>query len=71
MKVHRIETVIHNDKTVMLKNLPFQAGEAVEVVISQCTSKRKEKDRYPLRGTSIEYVNPTEPVADGNWGAQR
>ena len=30
-------------------------------------SKRNEKDRYPLRGTAIKYLDPTEPVADADW----
>lgn len=65
MNAHRVETVIRQDKTVLLEDLPFQAGESVEVVISQCTSKRNEDGRYPLRGTPIEYIDPTEAVADG------
>ena len=65
MTTHRVETVIRRDRTVLLKDLPFQAGESVEVIISRCTSKRNEKVRYPLRGTPIEYIDPTKPVADG------
>lgn len=65
MNAHRVETVIRQDKTVLLEDLPFQAGESVKVVISQCTSKRNEDARYPLRGTPIKYIDPTQAVADG------
>ena len=71
MNVHRIETVIRQDKTVVLKNLPFQVGESVEVIICHRASKRNEKDRYPLRGTAIKYLDPTEPVADGDWSVSQ
>ncbi len=67
MNAHRVETVIRQDRTIVLKNLPFREGESVEVTISHCTSKRNEKDRYPLRGTPIKYLDPTEPVAYGDW----
>ena len=71
MNGHRVETVVREDRTVVLEDLPFQAGEAVEVIISHCSSKRNEKDRYPLRGTPIKYLDPTEPVADGDWSVSQ
>ncbi len=30
MNAHRVETVVREDRTVVLEDLPFQAGEAVE-----------------------------------------
>ena len=67
MNAHRVETVIRRDRTVVLKDLPFGVGERVAVIIFHCTSKRSETDRYPLRGTPIKYLNPTEPVAQEDW----
>ena len=71
MSAHRVETVIRQGRTVVLKDLPFQVGESVEVIISHCSSKRNEKDRYPLRGAPIKYVNPAEPVAHGDWSVSQ
>ncbi len=71
MNTHRVETVIRRDRTVLLKDLPFQAGESVEVIISQCSSSDKKKERYPLRGTSVKYVDPTKPVASGDWNVSQ
>ena len=67
MNAHRVETVISQDGTLILKDLPFQVGELVEVIILQHSSIRSEKDRYPLRGMPIKYLNPTEPVAQDDW----
>jgi len=67
MNAHRVETVISPDRTLILKDLPFRVGEPVEVIILQRASKGGEKDRYPLRGKPIEYINPTEPVAQEDW----
>ena len=71
MNAHRIETVIRRDRTVVLTDLPFRAGEPVEVTICHRASKRREKDRYPLRGVPIKYLNPTEPVAQEDWELSR
>jgi hypothetical protein len=71
MNAHRIETVINQDRTLLLKDLPFQAGESVEVIVLQRSSKPDEKNRYPLRGTQIQYIDPTEPVAQDDWNASK
>ena len=77
MNAHRVETVIRQDRTVVIKDLPFREGEPVEVLIFSCSSpsahgeNSSEKDRYPLRGTPIKYLDPTEPVADGDWGVSQ
>ena len=71
MTTHRVETSTRRDRTVLLEDLPFQAGESVEVVISHCYAKQKKKERYPLRGTSMKYVDPTEPVAGGDWNVSQ
>ena len=69
MNAHRVETVISQDRRVTLEDLPIQVGELAEVIILQCVSKRREKDRYPLRSTPIKYINPTEPEAKEDWSA--
>ncbi|MEH1795452.1 MULTISPECIES: hypothetical protein [unclassified Nostoc] len=33
MKAHRIETKLTKNGTLILEDLPFQAGEAVEIII--------------------------------------
>lgn len=68
MNAHRVETVVGRDRTVVIEDLPFQAGDAVVVTVSHCLSECNERDRYPLRDTPIKYIDPTEPVASGAWG---
>lgn len=45
MSTHRIETVIAKDGTLVLNDLPFQAGDAVEVFISEKAHKTMEEFR--------------------------
>ena len=67
MFAHNIKTTINQDQTILLENLPFHYGENVEVIILARPPQETKKNRYPLRGTVVEYIDPTEPVAQNNW----
>ncbi len=64
MNAHRVETVLNQDGTLTLRDLPFQAGDAVEIIILARCPKPDAQNRYPLRGTVVRYDDPTEPVAE-------
>ena len=66
MQAHRIETTIQQDGKLVIQDIPFQAGELVEVIILPIP-KPHPNDPYPLRGTVLQYVNPTEPAASDDW----
>jgi hypothetical protein len=53
----------------ILNNLPFPAGEVVEVIILKRPSTLPRQNLYPLRGTAVTYIDPTEPVAQADWEA--
>ena len=71
LPAHRIETSLLQDGQLKLDKLPFQAGQAVEVIILPQASVLQNDTPYPLRGTSVQYERPTDPVADGDWEAMR
>jgi len=64
---YRIKTTVSDDRTITLSNLPFQAGEKIEVIIREDEAVKTAKNRYPLRGTPVEYQNPFDGVADDFW----
>jgi len=64
---HRIETVLREDGKLLLDQLPFQAGQAVEVII--LPASRPTPSGHALRGTVLRYDQPTDPVAEADWGA--
>lgn len=67
MQAYRLETSIPEDKTLVLENLPFPPGEMVEVIVlSRAQVTSLPRDRYPLRGTAVTYLNPTEPVTQSD-----
>jgi hypothetical protein len=66
MDSHRIETMLEQDGTVTLNGLPFQAGDTVEVTVVAKAPKPKQNG-YPLRGTTLTYEAPFEPVATEDW----
>ena len=69
MTTHKVETTLTEDGTLILRNLPFQAGDTVEVIIldrpqlaSESTSEPAALDQHPLRGTVLRYDDPFEPA---------
>lgn len=70
MQTYRVETKLQKDGTLTLRNLPFQAGESVEVLIVVQAAAASQKNSYPLRGTSLHYAGPIEPVAEEDWEAE-
>ena len=62
MKAHRIEATLTENGTLTIKNLPFQAGDVVEVIILERLSGTLNSNPYPLRGTVIRYDDPFEPA---------
>ena len=73
LQAHRIETKLTENGTLTLDGLPFRAGEAVEVIVlpqrGASASEADPQNRYPLRGLSVSYDRPTEPVALEDWDA--
>jgi len=69
MNAHRVETTINQDGTLILKDIPFQAGDVVEVIILERPPEPSGDNLYPLRGQPVRYDAPTEPVAEAEWGA--
>lgn len=65
---HHLEVTLSQDGKLVLDELPFRAGQTVEVIIlaSQPAANGRE---YPLRGKPITYVDATDPVAPEDWEA--
>ena len=66
MQAYRLETTVSDDGSVVLKQLPFRAGEEVEVIVLARESQ-PGREKYPLRGKPIRYDRPTDPVAETDW----
>lgn len=47
--------------TILIEDLPFEAGEKVNVTIVKL-EKNKSDNRYPLRGTPYSYEDPFSPL---------
>lgn len=76
MNAHKIKIILTEDGTLTLRDLPFHAGDTVEVIILEnktlqhqvAPKPQLEQNRYPLHNTQpYQYDNPTEPVALEDW----
>ena len=69
MQTYRAETIILTDRTLVVKELPFLAGDKVEVIV-RCREREQDRHkRYPLRGKPIRYIAPFGSVAENDWEA--
>ena len=50
----------------MLENLPFDEGEAVEIIVLE-TEIKTETAQKSLHGTLLKYEQPSEPIAVEDW----
>ena len=66
MLAYKTITTLGSDHTLTLRELPFQAGERVEVIVL-ARGNGEQTPSFPLRGTPVQYDDPTNPVAPGDW----
>ena len=69
MEAYRIEKKIAANGVLYLDALPFREGELVEVIVLLREERKRESASSSLRGKVIEYIAPTEPVAQDDWEA--
>ena len=67
MKAYRVEKQIAANGELKLSGLPFKEGDKVEVIILSYETSPYSVTPSPLRGKVIEYLDPTEPVAEEEW----
>ena len=68
-QAYRVRSQVSSDGTLKLENLPFRAGEEVEVIVLAEERRARTERGYPLRGTPVTYDHPTAPVAESDWQA--
>ena len=71
MKAYRVEKKIAANGVLQLYALPFREGESVEVIVLPHEEKTCKSATRSLRGEVIEYIDPTEPVAQDDWEVLR
>lgn len=67
MELHQIKKTVLPNGTIVIENLPFEAGELVNVTIVK-SAKIDPDNPYPLRGTPYSYEDPFSPlIAPEDW----
>lgn len=68
MEAYQVEKRVEAHGVLHLNALPFREGKIVEVIVLAREGKVEESAvPSPLRGKVIEYIAPTEPVAQKDW----
>jgi hypothetical protein len=69
MQAHRTKAIVAENGSLTVEKVPFPAGKPVEVVVFPANDEPPPGKRYPLRGTPIQFEDPTAPVAESDWEA--
>lgn len=64
---HRINVILSEDGKLALDHMPFRAGQAVEVIVLPIQSDASTGP--DIKGTVLQYDQPTAPVAEADWSA--
>jgi hypothetical protein len=67
MPEYSLKTTISSPAGLIIKGLPFEIGDEVEVTIKSCVKLKDKKEPYPLKGKPFRYTAPFEPVAESCW----
>ena len=68
MYAYHFETIVPPNHELLIKSLPFRPGEAIEVIILTRHPIDSTLTLFPLRNSVLKYDDPTEPVAEADWG---
>ena len=64
ISAHRMEVTFPEDGKLALEDLPFQAGQKVEIIILSLPN-----DYHPLKDSVLKYDRPFDPVCEEDWEA--
>ena len=67
METYRVVKTVAAGRKLLLDNLPFRAGDRVEVVVKSQERGQCAGDRYPLRGKPVRYLQPFDSVDEDQW----
>ena len=67
MRTFYAATVLKEKGKLSLDHLPFAKGDAVQIFVS--ASATTTGVPFPLRGTVVQYDQPTGPVGAEDWKA--
>lgn len=67
MQTYQVTTTILSDGTLTIKELPFRAGDTIQVIVRIRENETVLGERYPLRGQPIHYLDPFESAAENDW----
>ncbi|MCD4739386.1 MAG: hypothetical protein K8R89_09045 [Anaerolineae bacterium] len=71
MAAYKVATILKQNGTLILEQLPFQVGERVEVIVMRVSKPTLKAPTTitPLHGTVLRYDAPFAPVAESDWEA--
>jgi predicted DNA-binding antitoxin AbrB/MazE fold protein len=71
MNAFKTTAIVEKGNVLKLKEIPFNEGEQVEVIILEKSDLGKKKKEMNLRGSVKRFDRPFAPVSEDDWEADR
>ena len=71
MQEYHFKTIVGENGTITVKDVPLPQGETVNVTVVTMISKPELRDENPLLGSVIFYDGPFDGVATNDWDATK
>jgi hypothetical protein len=71
VEAHWRETIVGEHGELVLEDLPFDPGQAVEVLVVSKPARSATAGEQGLRCSVLEFLDPLTPVASEDWEALR
>jgi hypothetical protein len=67
MVAHRFAITVGQDRTLVVRDVPFRPGDRVDVFVVEHQTNTLSERWQRLQGSVIKYDRPTDPVGEDDW----
>ncbi|CAK0756552.1 conserved hypothetical protein [Gammaproteobacteria bacterium] len=67
MQAYAYDLIMDKDGHLTIKDLPFNYGEKLEVIIISRSKPKNNIKNYPFWDKPLTYLNPTDSVSEVDW----
>ena len=64
MVAHRFSMTVGQDRTLVVRDVPFRPGDQVEVLVTERQENSPSQRWQKLQGSVLKYDRPTDPVGE-------
>lgn len=68
---YHVKAKVSKNGIITIRELPFQEGDEVDVIVQNNIESQPENGDYPLRGIEFSYAEPFEGIIETDWDVMK